>query len=477
MRLNRAIHVGMLIGLLGVLYGCAPTHMNEPLQTHNPQVGYRMSNLKLHDENTNSTFVVVTFSGGGTRAAALAYGVLQGLRDIELPQNSSGTPRSLLDEVDVISSVSGGSFTALAYGLWGDDIFNGHFEQSFLRHNIERNLILSGLNPINVLAGTNTSELAARYYDEHVFRGATYQDLITRGYRPYINVNAADMARQEQFQFTQHDFDLLGSDLSQLPLAWAAASSSAVPVLLDPLRFKYHHGQAMAAAVREALASAATRGHPAHRRWARDLVDPDVLDHSGGIKLDEKDHKYLYLLDGGIVDNLGITPFFLSLRRGVISRLLKAGEIDRIVVVVVDAGTDPPNHIESSASTPGGLISGFTAATSGIHTGTWIQKAMLRYLLLEAFPETRRAYELCASGEVEDMPALFNTDYYDVDVHFSSLQDESERRRFLSLPTSFVLDDDDVDALIAVGIKLVKENLELQRLLQDLHAGASGRPK
>jgi NTE family protein len=64
---------------------------------------------------------MLTFSGGGTRAAALAYGVLETLRDT--PIKIDGKTARMLDEVDLISSVSGGSFTSAYYGLHGDGIF------------------------------------------------------------------------------------------------------------------------------------------------------------------------------------------------------------------------------------------------------------------------------------------------------------------------------------------------------------------
>jgi NTE family protein len=70
--------------------------------------GYRFENLAGGKEE-NKLFVCLAFSGGGTRAAALAYGAMLALRqtDIDWPHRET-----LLDEVDCISSVSGGSFTA-----------------------------------------------------------------------------------------------------------------------------------------------------------------------------------------------------------------------------------------------------------------------------------------------------------------------------------------------------------------------------
>jgi NTE family protein len=75
-------------------------------------------------------FLLLAFSGGGTRAAALSYGVLRELRDTRVVVRGQET--RLLDEVDVITSVSGGSFTSAYYGLFGDRIFED-YEQRFLR--------------------------------------------------------------------------------------------------------------------------------------------------------------------------------------------------------------------------------------------------------------------------------------------------------------------------------------------------------
>ncbi len=67
---------------------------------------------------SNDIGLVLAFSGGGTRAAALAYGVLEELRDTTVVLDDR--PRRLLDEIDIISSVSGGRFTSAYYSLYGD---------------------------------------------------------------------------------------------------------------------------------------------------------------------------------------------------------------------------------------------------------------------------------------------------------------------------------------------------------------------
>ena len=90
-----------------LLAGCASFPPNPPLAKYEPKAGYRFDKLELGRHNTVKLFVIVTLSGGGTRAAALAYGVMEELR--ATPIGRPGEGARLLDEVDVISSVSGGT--------------------------------------------------------------------------------------------------------------------------------------------------------------------------------------------------------------------------------------------------------------------------------------------------------------------------------------------------------------------------------
>ena len=70
------------------------------------------------------------FPAGALAPAAFSYGVLETLRDTKVLID--GRERRLLDEVDWISGVSGGSFTAAYYGLFRDRIFED-FEARFLK--------------------------------------------------------------------------------------------------------------------------------------------------------------------------------------------------------------------------------------------------------------------------------------------------------------------------------------------------------
>ena len=90
----------------------------------------------------------LAFSGGGTRAAAFSYGVLEFLRRTEIT-TANGERVRLLDAVGVITGVSGGSFTALAYGLYGDKLF-ADYEQRFLKRDVQGEIIVRELSiPLN----------------------------------------------------------------------------------------------------------------------------------------------------------------------------------------------------------------------------------------------------------------------------------------------------------------------------------------
>src|SRR6185436_15052997 len=116
MTLKRSI---LLLSTL-LLSGCVHYPVNAPVRNADPQSGYRFQTVA--QTNSDDLLLMLAFSGGGTRAAALSYGVLEELRKTQV-----GPPESehrLLDDVGLISSVSGGSFTAAYYALWGDRIFS-----------------------------------------------------------------------------------------------------------------------------------------------------------------------------------------------------------------------------------------------------------------------------------------------------------------------------------------------------------------
>ncbi len=261
MSLGRS-HSLTAVALLVMLSGCATRPINPPVEQIDLTKGYRYETRWEHrGDYDKENLVVLAFSGGGTRAAAFSYGVLEALRrmDLILP---NGRKIRMLDEVDVITGVSGGSFTALAYGLYGDKLFDT-YESSFLKRDVQGELVARALNPGNwaALSSPNwgRSELAAQFYDEILFHGATFADL-DRGSGPLILASATDISTGARLGFVQQAFDYLCSDLDAVPLSRAAATSSAVPFALSPVTFNNYGGRCKFAAPpwTEAFADPAT---------------------------------------------------------------------------------------------------------------------------------------------------------------------------------------------------------------------------
>ena len=200
----QVLRLAALTALL-LLGGCATRPVNPPLTAVDANSGYTFQTRQKHFKSQDN-LVILAFSGGGTRAAAFSYGVLEFLKRTEVT-----TPRGkgrLLDAVDVITGVSGGSFTALAYGLYGDKLFVD-YEQRFLKRDVQGELLARALSPGSwgnlVSTGWGRSELAAQLYDEILFNGATYGDL-DRGDGPFIMVSTTDISNGGRVVFSQNIF-------------------------------------------------------------------------------------------------------------------------------------------------------------------------------------------------------------------------------------------------------------------------------
>jgi NTE family protein len=183
--------------------GCAHYTVNPPLDQYDPDAGYRRKNNRASG-SMEDLGLYLTFSGGGTRAAAFSYGVLEELKNTEI--TIKGEKHRLLDEVESISGVSGGSFTAAYFGLFGDRIFED-YEEKFLNKNIQGAILIRTLfNPYNwirLMSATFTrSDIATEYYDNYVFEGGTFGDIAAME-GPMVMINATDMISGIRLGFNQ----------------------------------------------------------------------------------------------------------------------------------------------------------------------------------------------------------------------------------------------------------------------------------
>ncbi|MDM0019418.1 patatin-like phospholipase family protein [Variovorax saccharolyticus] len=465
-------------GAAVLLAGCTSmAPINPPIERVDPQGGYRVGNLlKRQDKTANDsgTLFVLTFSGGGTRAAAFSYGVLEELRRTGI--TVKGVPRNLLSEVDLITGVSGGSFTALAYALYGDRLFT-EYEPRFLKRDVQGALTSRTLNPSNWFklgsADYGRSELAADYYDEILFGGATFDDLVARP-TPATAVTGTDLSTGARFQFSQEHFDLLCSDLGKVRLARAAATSSAVPVVLSPVTYRNYGGHCGAVM-------------PA---WVKDVIDPAAQARPSGRALlryrdmqafeDSGNRPYLHIVDGGVSDNLGLRGVIEALEEVEASpafqQQIDFRNIRRIVVVVVNSRSAPATDWDRSPRAPGIVAQALQSSSVPIDHFSYESVELLKDIA-QRWADARK-FEIAdkriagmSKAQAEaDVPELrFDA----IDVSFDSIADKKERLYFMNLPTSFVLSEEEVDKLRALGGRLLRESPGFRDLIDSLQGAAT----
>jgi NTE family protein len=422
--------------------------------------------------------MVLAFSGGGTRAAAFSYGVLEELRRTEV--TIDGKPSRLIDQVDVITGVSGGSFTALSYGLYGDKLFD-EYERRFLKYNVQGELIARFLSPRNWASlwsdNFGRSEMAAGLYDDILFNGATFEDLRTRP-GPLILVTATDISTGSRLGFIQREFDLICSDLSKVSLSRAAAASSAVPFVMSPVTLNNYGGRCgyTPPAWVRAINDPGNRSRPAGRALAR-LKEMDSFQ-------DSAHRPFLHLVDGGISDNLGMRAVLETMETLEASRGFRGdfriASIKRIVVFVVNSLSVPRTNWDESERPPNDFL--ILLKATGVPIDRYSYEAV--ELLKDIVNRWKTIRDLRIAGAFANAgnPALARAtdvpdiDLFAIDVSFAELPQGPERDYFNDLPTSFVLSDEQVDRLRAAAGAILRASPEYQRLLLDLSGAPPPKP-
>ena len=438
----------LLCLLCAVAAGCAHWPATPRLERAGAP-GYRIDEAARPGQS-DELLVILAISGGGTRAAALGYGVLEELRRTEVTLN--GAKRRLLDEVDVISAVSGGTFPATYYALRGEKTFE-EFETKVLSRNFETELAKSIiLNPVNwwrLPSSTfGKSDLFAELYDETVFDRATFADL-KKANGPFVIINGTDLTSGARFSFTQDQFDAICADLMQVSLGRAIATSTSLPPLLTPITFENRGGTcgrqtpAWQASAEAAARDSETPGRALLRaRALQAYADPA--------------RPYVHVFDGGLSENLGLAEVIRAFE------LLKADRDEtvlpalrrarKVVVIAVNALRFPEVDWEKSAAPPD------TDTVTDQMWGIPVDRITLDGV--EEVREKLAAWQAAAPGRSA----------YLAQVTFENLRDPAERRYFKQVPTRLQLPKEQVDKVREVGGRLLRETPAFRRLLADLQA-------
>jgi predicted acylesterase/phospholipase RssA len=259
-------------------------------------------------------FIALALSGGGSRAAVFSAAVM-----FELQKHG------ILQQVDVISSASGGSVSAALYAVSCDDgqtcappvtpnLTRTVWKESIIYPLLQSNYIdrwrINCWRPENIVRYAtyfDRTDVMAETFAEGLFGGTRdteksflFRDLNPR--RPYLILNSTNntdsAAVPEIFSFTEKDFSAIRSRLDLFPVAYGVAGSAAFPGAF-------------------------------HYVTLRNYSKPD--------------EKFIHLMDGGVMDNLGIESLWRILLRD------DGARYRNVPVLVIVADAKPATRAKSEA--------------------------------------------------------------------------------------------------------------------------------
>jgi predicted acylesterase/phospholipase RssA len=289
----KTISVVLSVGLTLALTGCfAKIHQ---LPAHPDKNAPVFAPLPDHE-----TLVGIAVSGGGSRAATFAAGALEALANIRIME--SGQPRSVLETVTHMSSVSGGSLATAYYAVkkpakaeavFAEQSLSPTYRQFFasfkedMQKNFQLRAIGRQLANFRVANPTKFAYSFADVWDANFFDGITFSGLYERekrGDAPQIILNgtiyntgqrlvlttlppsdfaydftkelrAKLVAKGQQFtpegkasfdksieraknQFLPQTFEGIEGDHRELPVSLAVATSASFPPVVGPVTYQ-----------------------------------------------------------------------------------------------------------------------------------------------------------------------------------------------------------------------------------------------
>lgn len=248
--------------------------------------------------------IALCLSGGGYRAATFALGTLDMLDEL-----------NLLNDVKLLSTVSGGTFTGLTYAVWQSEekTFGAFYEDfsSFLKKTNAIDKALDDLYDTPSPSGSTDLSLirsAAKSYSDFLLGKRTFRQLmeIARAdgrFRELI-FNATEFRKGNSFRFRasfkdnvfigSRDFPIPKDLAAEIHLADIVAASSCFPGAFEPIRFPDDfRWQSPLNSIRAKL--------------IKEVENPKTSKpYQNGFNIKGRCIS-LPLMDGGIYDNQGIT--------------------------------------------------------------------------------------------------------------------------------------------------------------------------
>ena len=333
-----------------LLAGC--THVvnlpiNQPVS--DPNAGLAGGDLLRPSPDWEDELMVgLAFSGGGMRAAAFSFGVLKELARTDITLR--GRRVALIDHIDFVTGVSGGAVPAAYFGLKHRAALDD-FRERFLIRDAEEGLNTTvSLGNISraIEGGVNEDTRFRTWLDDNLFEGATFSALLTER-RPRIWINATDIYNGTPFVFGKTAFSAICSDLANYPIASAVAASAAVPLVFSPI-------------VLEAYPDRCNAPLPDWIEKARNNPNASPLLRAFALGIGryrDGTVRYIKLLDGGLVDNFGLSGFTIGRESSEVPygplTKVQAVKLRRMLFLIVDSGQGPQGDWAQRLEGPSGV--------------------------------------------------------------------------------------------------------------------------
>ncbi len=315
----------MLSASLAVaLCGCSSfSHTNVALKQEDaPRATKASFTIQQDRGKKEKVLFILSLSGGGSRAAYFSAATMLALEKVFEHEDIN-----LLDEVDIISSVSGGSLPAAYYavsvdkkdneaGIFFDRQWNDDTVKELMSRNYKLRWIGNWFWPVNIVKYWFTSfdrtDIMAQTLADNMFnRKINSNDVFDNDLkfkeikedRPNIVINATDGTKKtasvstlkelpEPFTFTDEDFKKwVNSDIGEYDISRAVMASASFPAAFNNMTL---------------------------RNFNKDALD-----------------KYIHVFDGGSIDNLGLESVKKIIDKNVVKS--PSNYYNKIIVVLIDS--------------------------------------------------------------------------------------------------------------------------------------------
>jgi len=244
----------VIIFLIFSIYGCTPFYVATNKKAEQYPQKTKASFIVEKDRGTKEkTLVVLSLSGGGSRAAYFSAEVMLALEEVFDEIN-------ILKEVDIISSVSGGSLPAAYYVISKDDesdtvVSNREWKKKTVRKLMSRRYktrwFFSWLLPSSFIrywfTAYDRSDLMAQVLSDNLFDkrpfGLPLKFKDINPERPYIILNSTNGTTGEfslPYTFTQESFKKINSDINEYEIARAVMATAAFPAAFNYMTLENH---------------------------------------------------------------------------------------------------------------------------------------------------------------------------------------------------------------------------------------------